>query len=67
MKSSGKRFSFRLTAWLRTFVATPYKSAKSRSSITFCPRIGECAKIDTCERMQYCHRSSWELWFDPRN
>ena len=30
---------FRRTAWLKTFVSTPYKVAKSASSITFWPRM----------------------------
>ena len=38
-KSSGKRLRLRRTAWLRTFVSTPYSSARSESMITFSPRM----------------------------
>jgi len=38
-KSSGKRVELRLTAWLRAFVVTPYKPARSASKMTFSPRI----------------------------
>lgn len=39
IKSSGNRSGLRRTACLRTLVSTPYSAARSRSSITFSPRI----------------------------
>lgn len=38
-KSSGKRWEFRLTPWLRTLVVTPYNRARSASRMTRWPRI----------------------------
>src|SRR5258705_8752153 len=38
MKSTGKRSTFRLTCSTRRFVSTPYRSARSSSSITCRPR-----------------------------
>ena len=38
MKSSGNLSGFLATAWFKTFVSTPYSSARSLSSITLCPR-----------------------------
>ncbi len=38
-KSVGKRFMLFLTERFRYFVSVPYRSAKSQSNITFCPRI----------------------------
>ena len=40
LKCSGKRSILRLTLWFKTFVSTPYKSARSLSKITWTPRIG---------------------------
>ena len=39
MNSAGKRSILRRTCSLRRLVSTPYISAKSKSSITFCPLI----------------------------
>ena len=39
IKSSGNRSIFLFTACFKTFVSTPYNSARSRSRITFYPRI----------------------------
>ena len=50
MKSGGKRRMFRRTAWLRTLVPTPYSSARSRSSITFWPRISRIDHFDPFSR-----------------
>ena len=36
MKSAGNAQRLRLTAWFRLPVVTPYKDARSESSITFC-------------------------------
>ncbi len=38
IKSSGNLPIFRLTAWLRTLVSTPYISARSRSNMARSPR-----------------------------
>ena len=39
MKRSGKRLLLRFTAWLSAPVVTPYSVARSRSSMTWTPRI----------------------------
>src|SRR5689334_15685389 len=39
MKSRGKRFAFRLTAWFKAFVGTLYNAARSASIITLWLRI----------------------------
>jgi hypothetical protein len=39
IKSEGKRSAFLFTAWLSALVSTCYNLARSKSSITFCPRI----------------------------
>ena len=39
IKSSGKRLALRLTVWLRDLVSTSYNIARSKSSITRCPRM----------------------------
>src|SRR6185369_4663809 len=41
IKSGGNLSRFRLTPWFSTRVSTPYNSAKSRSNITFSPRMRE--------------------------
>src|SRR6266542_4236360 len=38
MKSCGKRWMFRWTAWISTFVDTSYNAARSTSSMTLCAR-----------------------------
>ena len=43
IKSEGKRAIFLLTACLSAFVETPYRSAKSWSSMIFCPRTKRIA------------------------
>jgi hypothetical protein len=55
-KSPGKRAELRLTAWLRAFVLTPYKAARSASRMTFSPlrvrQWGEAAGLAAVLRWQ---------------
>ena len=44
MKSGGKRASLRPTCWRSAIALTPYRSARSRSSMTFCPRMSKMAR-----------------------
>ena len=39
IKSSGKRLALRLTVWFRDRVSTSYSMARSKSSMTRCPRM----------------------------
>jgi len=39
MKSGGNRLAFRFTDWFSALVLTWYSSARSKSSMTCCPRI----------------------------
>ena len=39
MKSDGNRFKLFFTERFKYFVSVPYNSARSKSSMTFCPRI----------------------------
>src|SRR2546421_9495841 len=48
MKSEGNRVMLRRTCSFSRFVETPYKSARSRSSITLSPRIARMRRSTRC-------------------
>ena len=65
IKSLGNRFLFLLTACFSTLVSTPYKPAKSLSSMTFCPRTSRIAFSIRSTGIGNCFRSHAQLHVSP--